>query len=166
MARLCTICHHPKRAEIELSVANGGSNREIALQFSVGHMAVQRHMAEHIKQAAEKLQAARDEAKTLDVLKQLRAINAVTLKILDACQSDPKKYAMALAAIDRVQKQIELQAKLLGDINDAPQVNVWLPCSWESIELAIAGALQPFPEAAIAVASALSRLENGNAGLN
>jgi len=123
-------------------------------------------MAEHIKQAAKELGAARDEAKTLDVLKQLRAINAVTLKILDACQADPKKFALALQAIDRVQKQIELQAKLLGDLSDAPEVNVWLPCSWESIELAIAGALSPFPEAAIAVAGALARLEAGSAGLN
>ncbi len=166
MARLCTVCHHPKRSEIELSVANGVSQRSIALQYSVGNMAVQRHMASCIKQAAKEQQAARDEAKTLDVLAQLLEINTITLEILTASRADPKKHPLALQAIDRVQKQIELQAKLLGDLSDAPQVNVWLPAPWETIELAIAGALSPFPEAAIAVAGALARLEAGNAGLN
>jgi len=126
---------------------------------------VRRHMAGHIKQAAKEQQAAREEAKTLDVLAQLRAINAVTLRILTTAKDDPTKQELALKAIDRVQKQLELQAKLLGDI-DTPQVNVILPAPWGDIELAISTALRPFPQAAVAVASALARLENGNAGLN
>ncbi len=100
MSRACTVCTHPKRSEIEISGANGASNRSIAAQFCLSATAVRRHMTEHIKQAAKDQHARREEAKTLDVLAQLRAINATTLKILHHCQADPKKWGLALHAID------------------------------------------------------------------
>jgi len=119
-------------------------------------------MAEHIKQAAKELGAARDEAKTLDVLKQLQAINAVTLKILNACQANPQKYALALAAIDRVQKQIELQAKLLGDLDEGAHINIHQDPQWVNMRELIFYALEPWPEARQAVARAL--YEEGQRG--
>lgn len=166
MSKPCHICISPRRAEIELSVANGTPYKQIAEQYGTSPPAITRHTAAHIKQAARQQQAAREEAKTLDVLAQLRAINAVTLKILQSAKNDPARHELALKAIDRIQRQLELQARLLGDLDERPQVNVWLPAPWETIELAIAGALRPYPEAAVAVADALARVETGHAGLN
>ncbi len=118
-------------------------------------------MTEHIKQAAKEQHARREEAKTLDVLGQLRAINATTLKILHHCQADPKKWGLALHAIDRVHRQIELQAKLLGDLNEH-QVNVVLPAPWPEIQQVIIQALRPYPDAAQAVSAALISLDGGS----
>jgi hypothetical protein len=118
-------------------------------------------MTEHIKQAAKEQHARREEAKTLDVLGQLRAINATTLKILHHCQADPKKWGLALHAIDRVHRQIELQAKLLGDLNEH-QVNVVLPAPWPEIQQVIIQALRPYPDAAQTVSAALISLDGGS----
>jgi len=141
------------------------ANRPIASQFQVGYKAVERHAAGHIKQAIKQSQVAKEEAQTLDVVRQLVTINTVTLAILKEAR-DTKENNLALSAVDRVMKQLELQAKLLGDLDSAPTVNVWLPTDWATIELAIASALAPFPQAATAVADALARVEAGNAGLN
>jgi len=83
-------------------------------------MAVQRHAVEHIAQEIKQSQAAKEEAQGLDVVKQLKTVNSVTLAILKEAR-DEKSNTMALLAIDRVMKQLELQAKLLGDINEAQE---------------------------------------------
>ncbi len=157
MPRTCTICIHPKRAEIELSVTNGAAFRTIAKQHDIGYVSIQRHMAEHIKQAAKEQQAKRNEAKALDVLAQLRAINATTLRILHETQANPKTYGLALQAIDRVQKQIELQAKLLGDLDT--NINIALSPEWLVLQAHILKALSSYPEARLAVAEALDRAQ-------
>ncbi len=165
MPRTCTICSHPQRDAIDQAIVTGMANRPIASQFQVGYKAVERHAAGHIKQAIKQSQVAKEEAQTLDVVRQLVTINTVTLAILKEAR-DTKENNLALSAVDRVMKQLELQAKLLGDLDSAPTVNVWLPTDWATIELAIASALAPFPQAATAVADALARVEAGNAGLN
>ncbi len=165
MSRVCTICHHPQRKEIEEAITDGISYRVISRQFGVGHDAVQRHVAGHIKEAIKQSQEAKQEAQALNVVEQLQTINTVTMDILREAR-DEKKNGMALFAIDRVQKQLELQAKLLGDINDAPQVNIILTPEWRSIRTTIVQALVPFPDARIAVANALERVESARARLN
>lgn len=166
MPRACTICTHSQRDEIETALVNGTPYRNIVKQYGGSPATLTRHATDHIKQAVKASHAARSEAQALDVVQQLKAINSVTLAILKESR-DAKKNGLALFAIDRVQKQLELQAKLLGDINDAPQVNVWLPAPWQAIEEAIALALRPYPAAAAAVASALLQLdEGGHAKLN
>ncbi len=166
MPKVCHVCTSPQRAEIELSVANGTTYRKIAERYGTSPPALTRHMREHVKQAAKHLVAAREEAKTLDVLAQLMDINAATLAIFNAAKDNPKKHGLALAAVDRLMRQLELAAKLQGDLAVEPTLLVSLPAPWELIELAIAQALSPYPDAAVAVADALARVEAGNAGLN
>jgi len=122
MGRTCTICSHEKRAEIDIDIASGKSYRVISRQFSIGHDSIQRHASEHIQETIKQTQVAKEEAHGLDVVKQLQIINTITLAILQEARTG-KMHTLALSAIDRVQKQIELQAKLLGDIDKpTPQV--------------------------------------------
>lgn len=60
----------------------------------------------------------------LDTLQQLRDINADTLSILKTAKENPRGAYLALAAIQRIEKQLELQAKLLGDLPTQPTVNI------------------------------------------
>ena len=62
-------------------------------------------------------------AEGLDVVAQLRTINTITLHVLKEAR-DAKDHDISLKAIDRVQRQIELQAKLLGELDERPQVNL------------------------------------------
>ncbi len=164
MPRTCTICSSEKRAEIEAAIVAGTSYRNIAERYGTSPPAITRHAAEHIAQEVKQSQAAKEEMQGLDVVKQLKTINAVTLAILQEARAE-KRNGMALFAIDRVCKQLELQAKLLGAI-DTPQVNIYVTPEWHTLRQTIIAALVPFPDARVAVAGALTQMEVGRAGLN
>ncbi len=99
-------------------------------------------------------QEAADARQVLDVLQQLKAINASSLAILKESR-DNKQHSIALQAIDRVHRQIELQAKLLGDLQQEGTTNITINAQWLSIRTVLMQALAPFPEARAAVAAAL-----------
>ena len=67
-----------------------------------------------------------------------------------------KQHSISLRAVDRIQKQIELQAKLLGDLQEGgPQINVLIAPEWTEVRVNVLQALVPFPEARTAVAKVL-----------
>jgi hypothetical protein len=55
---------------------------------------------------------------------------------------------------------LELLARLIGQLDERPQVNVLIS---PTVQTAIITALEPYPEARLAVAGALEGLENGAA---
>ncbi|HEY1387189.1 MAG TPA: hypothetical protein VGF38_01495 [Ktedonobacterales bacterium] len=156
MPRTCTVCSHSQRAQIDAALVSGTPYRDIAGRFQVSKTAVERHR-EHIPVAISKSQEAREEAQALDVVKQLQAINGATLAVLKEARASGNPD-LALRAIDRIQRQIELQAKLLGDLDDRPQVNILLVPEWLAVRTAILAALLPYPEARQAVVSAVARV--------
>ena len=159
MPRTCTICTHPEVHAMDGALVAGQSFRNIAKQYGTSATALFRHKSDHLPAVLVTGQAVREEAHALDVVKQLRDINAATLAILEDAR-DTHQSALALKAVDRVQKQIELQAKLLGELQDGQTVNVLVAPEWVSLRATILVALVPFPDAREAVMEAL----NGNAG--
>ena len=158
MPRTCTVCHHTQRAEIDAALVAGASYRNIAEQFSLSLAALARHRSEHIPAAISQSQEAREEAQALDVVKQLKAINGASLAILAEARTSGNAET-ALKAIDRIHRQIELQAKLLGDLDERPQVNILIAPEWLAVRTALLAALLPYGEARAAAASALMALE-------
>lgn len=128
--------------------------------FRVSGDALQRHKEAHISGNIVKAKEASDELAALDVVKQLKEINAAARSVLGAAIKS-KDGDLQLKAIDRVHRQIELQAKLLGQLDERPQINVMLSPQWVSIRSTIVQTLAPFPEARRAVAEALGALEGG-----
>jgi len=105
-----------------------------------------------------KAREAEDVGHAIDVVKQLKAINAATLAVL----SDARKAGdgdLALKAVDRVQRQIELQAKLLGELDDRPQIALVTAPEWLLVRAALLQVLQDHPAARVAVASRLLAME-------
>jgi hypothetical protein len=99
-----------------------------------------------------------DVRQALDVVAQLKAINSASLQVLaDARRAGDGE--LALKAVDRVFRQIELQAKLLGELDDRPVVNVLLAPEWLQLRGALLSALTPYADARMAVAGALASLE-------
>ena len=68
---------------------------------------------------------AREVGQAIDVAVQLQAINAACLEILQKSRADREALDLP-RAVDRIHRQLELQAKLLGDLQDGggPTVNV------------------------------------------
>ena len=154
MPRSCTICSHPDRGEIDRAVVAGESYRNIAERFGTSTTALHRHSGDHLPAKLVKAQEEEDIRQALDVVKQLKAINGASLNILKEAreQGDP---GLALRAVDRIHKQVELQAKLLGELDDRPQVNVTLSPEWLELRTTIITALDPHPQARGAVLRAL-----------
>jgi hypothetical protein len=175
MPRTCTICTHPQRAAIDKALVDGGPYRSIAKHFGASPQAVLRHKESHLRDllAQAKQRHAAHEAvlgtvvqeqeaakveQAIDIVKQLKAINAASVAILHEARQAGNAET-ALKAVDRVLRQIEFQARLLGEL-DAPQVNVLLAPEWVNIRATVLSALGPFPEARAAVAQRLLSVES------
>lgn len=160
MPRTCTVCQHPERTAIDRALVGGKACREIAALYRVSPDAVERHAAKHLPQTLIEARKAADDEHALDVVKQLRAINGASLRILHEAQQgqDPQT---ALKAIDRIQRQIELQAKLLGQLDERPQVNILMAPEWLQVRAVLLTALAPHHEARRAVTAALVAIEAG-----
>jgi hypothetical protein len=158
MGRPCTICTHPARQAIDKALIGGASMGEIAAKFRVTADAAGRHNAAHLP--VKLVQAAEHEElkQALDVLTQLKVINGAALQILSEARKSGDGE-LALKAIDRIHKQIELQARLLGELDDRAQINVLLAPEWLHIRAVVLTALEGHPEAKRAVAGSLATLE-------
>jgi hypothetical protein len=151
------VCRHPERHAIDRLLATGtASFRNIAQRHGLSATAVFRHRANCLPAA---LVAAAGEEKVreaLDVLQQLKAINQVAMRtMIDAHRSGDGD--LALRAVDRVQKQIELQAKLLGELQQegTATINVVQSPEWLQLRRQTLRALSPYTEARVAAAGAL-----------
>ncbi len=133
-------------------------NRAIARQWRVSKDAVARHKEDHLPSRVVKAQEATDLRQAFDVVQQLKAINGVTLAILKGAR-EMRNDKIALAAVDRVQRQIELQARLLGELDDRPVVNVLVLPEWHRVRAVIIQALADEPSARIKVAAALRTID-------
>ncbi len=165
MPRVCTICTHPERHAIDTALtAQSAPNRRIAAQYDVSERAVRHHKANHLKarmvKAAER-NADADIRTAIDVAGQLKAINSATLSVLRDARSAGDGL-LSLQAIDRVQKQIELQAKLIDLINDGDTVNIIIAPQWIELRTVLLTALQGHPDALLAVSGALASIEGGD----
>jgi len=76
-----------------------------------------------------KAHEAEDARQALDVVKQLKAICSAALPIL-ADAREVEGTETARKAVERLHRQIELQAKLLGGLDERPQVDVLVAPEW------------------------------------
>ncbi len=154
MPRTCTICNHEKRADIDSALLAEEAYRHIAARFGTSTGALQRHR-EHLPKQLVKAQEQEDVRQAIDVVKQLKAINGATLAILKEARAEGNGE-LALKAVDRIQRQLELQAKLLGELQQEGTINVTVSPEWLTLRAVVIAALHPYPDAAQAVSRALT----------
>lgn len=159
MPRTCTICTHAERRAIDAALAKeSDSFRNIAKRYGVSITALSRHKSDHLPARLVKAQEATDIRAALDVVAQLRVINGAALSVLKDAR-DAGDGELMLKAIDRVYRQIELQARLIGELDAGGTVNVFVSPQWVEVRTALVAALSPYPDARQAVALALAALE-------
>ena len=101
-----------------------------------------------------KAEGAKDAARAEDLLGRLLSLNAETLAILAAAKA-AEHHGLALAAIARAEKQLELQARLAGELKDQTTVNVLITPEWRAVQAVILEVLAPHPALRQRVAAAL-----------
>lgn len=155
MARSCVTCAHPSLTEIDRAIVAGEPLTRVAVRFGLTESTIRRHSAEHIPDALAKSQQAADVARADSLIDRLRGLGKTTMEVLKEAR-DEKDGEIALKAIARCEKQIELMARLLGELNESPTVQISLSPEWLALRGRLLAALEPYPDARTAVAKALA----------
>ncbi len=162
MPRSCTICEHPEREAIDRALVGDSSNLSVSSLFGVSESAVRRHKTNHLPARLAMAQAAEEVAQADDLLGQMQDLQTRTIAILEAAEST-NQHRTALSAIREARSNLELLAKLLGELDGRPVVNLSLSAEWLEMRTAILVALESHPEALRAVVGALEGGGNGRA---
>ena len=160
MPRECTVCAHPNRAEIDEALIAGVSSAEIAGRYrTIGERAIRRHRTNHVPETLAKAHEAEEVARADSLLEQVRELQERALEILDKAE-EAGELRTALGAIREARGNLELLAKLLGELDERPQVNLVVSPEWLELRAVIVAALEPYSEARGAVLRALESGEN------
>lgn len=165
--RPCIMCRHPDRAVFEEKLLSGElSQREAARLMGCGQASVQRHMEHHVPRSVrEAILAGRVEGEIEHgsrLLEQARDLQRRTLAILAAAEG-AGDHSTALKAIREARGNLELLARLLGELGEGQTVNVLVMPEWWTVRRVLLEALAPFPEARVAAALALKEVDGGDA---
>jgi hypothetical protein len=98
-----------------------------------------------------------------ELLAQVQDLQARTLSILEAAEST-SQHRTALSAIREARSNLELLAKLVGQLDDSPKVNITLSPEWLELRAVIVTALEPYQEARASVLGAMEIENSGVAG--
>ena len=164
MARTCTVCIHEARSAIDESLVAGQSSYELAARYSsLSRAAIERHERNgHIPAKLVMAQAAEEVAQADDLLEQVRDLQSRALAILGKAES-AGDLRTALGAIREARGNLELLARLLGELNEQPVVNLNLSPEWLELRAVIVTALEPYPEAKEGVLRAIKGAGSGEA---
>jgi hypothetical protein len=160
MPRSCTICTHPEREAIDEALVGGIAFPALVAEYRVSKDSLSRHKANHLPAKLVMAQAAEEMAQADTLLEQVRDLQRRALEILDKAE-EAGELRTALSAIREARGNLELLAKLLGELDERPVTNVLVSAEWVSVRTAMMEALGPYPQARVAVAERLSELEAG-----
>lgn len=162
MGRTCTICIHADREAIDAALVRGEPTRKIASRYeSLSQAAVSRHGREHLPASLALAHEAEEVAKADDLLGQVRGLQSRTLGILERAEhAGGPQLRTALSAIREARGNLELLAKLLGELDERP-VSVLISPEWVELRAVIVTALAPHQEARSAVLRAIEEAGDG-----
>ena len=170
MRKPCAVCIHPERKAIEAAIEGGRSCRSVGNEYGIPKSTINRHMQPGHAATA----GVRAIASPLCPVSLKREIVAITEagdlvdEINRLVQSSKEVLAVAgddqrlkILAIEQVRKNLETAGKLTGQLsmgahNQQVQINAGI--SRQEYDEALSGiirALEPFPEARLAVLASL-----------
>ena len=155
MPRSCTVCDHPDREAIDRALVGGASNRSVASLHDASEAAVRRHKGKHLPAKLVLAEKAAEVAEADTLLDQVRGLQGRAFAILEKAE-ETGELRTALGAIREARGNLELLAKLLGELDERPVVNLNVSPEWLELRAVIVGALEPHPQALSAVVGALS----------
>src|SRR5215208_1052776 len=160
MPRRCTVCAHPKVEAIDMALVAGEPYRSVANRYeSLSQASVQRHSENHLPATLAQAKEAEMVAHADDLLEQVRDLQVRTFAILEAAEAS-EQHRTALSAIREARGNLELLAKLLGELDERPVVNLHLSPEYLEVRTAILVAVEPYPEAARAISRAMLGIES------
>ncbi len=156
MARACSICASPDRASIDQALGSGLSIARTATNFGVSPDALKRHKANHLLPEVREAVKNDVELAHVDPLKEMRSLYLRLRDHLERAENEPDNWQAIRAFHAEARRDLELLAKLMGELDERPQVNVLIA---DHVAVAIVDALRPHPDACVAVMGVLNELE-------
>ena len=154
----CAVCNHPEREAFEKDLAlERTTAADVARVIGCNRSTVTRHVQNHLlPELRQSYQAnAEPELKHLDVLAEMKELYGRMKGHLAAAeQGDDWQAVRGFHAEAR--KDLELLAKLLGELQQEGTVNISISPEWLTLRAVVIQALHPYPEAAQAVSRALT----------
>ncbi len=124
MARKCKVCVHPELNEINRELAAQSPNiSEISRKYGIPWDSLKRHKVNHLPKSLSKAKEAQDIALGDDLLNQVKLLQTKSFRILRKAE-DEGDLRIALAAIKEARGNLELLAKLLGQIEERREVQL------------------------------------------
>jgi len=153
--RTCTICEHPERADIDRALSGGWPIARTAATFGISPDALKRHKANHVLPEMRGKLAGDPDLKDFEPLAEMKNLYARISGFLDKAEAADSWPAVVKFHAE-ARKDLELLAKLSGELDERPQVNILIS---PHVQQVIIDALHPYPEARQAVADNLASLE-------
>lgn len=157
MGRKCTVCTHKKRNEIETDILNNVPFRDISSKYNVGRMPVQRHKKNgHIAESLIKAHEINKIVNADDLVIKILHLQKETLIVLAEAKEE-KNHNTILAAVGKASGLIELQAKLLGQLQETKVINIYVQPAFIKMQSIILSELDKFPDVKYRIAERLSK---------
>ena len=115
---------------------------------------MRRHRGNHLPAKLAMAQAAEEAAEADTLLDQVKGLQGRAYALLDKAE-EAGELKTALSAIREARGNLELLAKLLGELDERPVVNLNVSPEWLELRAVSVTALEPHPEAMGAVVGAL-----------
>jgi hypothetical protein len=151
----CKPCHDPYHHEYDKAYFSGEiSKSEYARKVGCSINSVTRHLDGHVPKNLAKASEAQAMTKADNLLEQICYYEAEARRYKDDAEANGD-INLALRAVDRALKCIEIYAKVQGLIQDQPQINIMVSAEWIQLRTLIISALEPYPDAKEAVIHAI-----------
>lgn len=157
MARKCAVCGHAARETINRELASGGDIKTLSAFHGVSTDSLHRHKRNHLLPAQRGRLASDPELSDVDVLAEMRTLYRKMKDHLDRAEL-ANDWPSLVAFHREARADLELFSRLTERLGPETQVNVNVAIDQRAQQV-ILSALEPFPDARVAVAVALGELE-------
>lgn len=155
--RPCSACSHDQREEIDSALVSGMALRPISERFGISTSSLFRHRSGHLPVALAKAQEAAEIAHGDSLLEQIRSIQQTTIRLLTKAEA-AGAFVPAAMFIKEARGNLELLAKMLGELDERPVVNIATNPQWLTIQAVIMNDLADDPERRVRLATKLAEL--------
>jgi hypothetical protein len=161
MPRRCTVCAHEEGEAINKALSDPSrAISKIAAEYRVSEDALSRHKANHLMPEIRDKLASDPELRDMDILAEMKSLYQRMKGYLEAVETTENWQAIK-AFHSEARHDLELLAKLLGELDERPVVNLNVSPEWIELRAVIVDALEPHPAAHGAVVKALEGVGNG-----
>ena len=162
MSRTCTVCVHDRRSQIERDLLEGSAVRVVATKYGLSSSSVDRHAQSHIAERVSHASEARARFNADSLVDRLESLRDQTEAVLDAANKalakwDPASASVALRAIQRLEKQVELVARVVGQLRESgPVTNIVVSPEWADMRRRVMDVVKRHPNLRGELLTALS----------